>query len=158
MTALIVTASRHGSTREIAERVAEVLRTTAQTDTVVEDVAGAAAWLDTADAVVVAAPVYGGKLEKSAKAFLDSRRAELSQKSLVILYSGASPAPNRALADQLGTYGARDVKYLRGALVEERLGALEKLQIKLVKGRYGDFRDWNAVEHWAKGLSAHGVN
>ena len=84
MTALIVTASRHGSTREIAERVAEVLRTTAQTDTVVEDVAGAAAWLDTADAVVVAAPVYGGKLEKSAKAFLDSRRAELSQKLSLI--------------------------------------------------------------------------
>ena len=28
MTTLIVTASHHGSTREIAERVAEVLRTT----------------------------------------------------------------------------------------------------------------------------------
>ncbi len=157
MTTLIVTASHHGSTREIAERVAEVLRTTQQVETVVEDVAGSAAWLDTADAVIVAAPVYGGKLEKSAKAFLDTRRAELARKSLVILYSGAAPLPDRRLADQLATYGARDVRYVRGALVEERLSGVEKLKIKLVKGQYGDFRDWNAIEHWAKGLGAHGV-
>ena len=45
MTTLIVTSSAHGSTREIAERVAEVLRTSQAVPTVVEDVKGAAAWL-----------------------------------------------------------------------------------------------------------------
>ncbi|MBD4382352.1 flavodoxin, partial [Xanthomonas citri pv. citri] len=62
MTTLIVTSSAHGSTREIAERVAEVLRTSQAVPTVVEDVEGAAAWLATADAVIVAAPVYTGSL------------------------------------------------------------------------------------------------
>ena len=91
MTTLIVTSSAHGSTREIAERVAEVLRTSQAVPTVVEDVEGAAAWLTTADAVIVAAPVYTGSLAADARAFLDTRRAELADLPLVILASGGAP-------------------------------------------------------------------
>ena len=142
MTTLIVTSSAHGSTREIAERVAEVLRTSQAVPTVVEDVEGAAAWLATADAVIVAAPVYTGSFAADARAFLDTRRAELA----------------RPVREKLESYGPREVAYFRGALVEERLGRLEKLKLKLSRNEhYGDFRDWDAIEAWAKTLSGAGV-
>ena len=158
MTTLIVASSHHGSTREIAARVAEVLRTSQSVETVVEDPAGAGAWLDTADAVIVAAPVYTGSLDAEAKHFLDSRRAELSLRPLVILASGGAPEPLPKVAAQRETYGARDVAYFRGALVEERLSWIERMKLKVSKNEhYGDFRDWDAIERWAKSLTHHGV-
>ena len=158
MTTLIVTSSAHGSTREIAERVAEVLRTSQSVETVVEDVAGAPAWLATADAVIVAAPVYTGSLTAGARAFLDTRRAELADKPLVVLASGAGPELAPDVREKLETYGPREIAYFRGALVEERLGWLEKLKLKVSKNEhYGDYRDWDAIEAWAKSLSGHGV-
>ena len=131
MTTLIVTSSAHGSTREIAERVAEVLRTSQAVPTVVEDVEGAAAWLATADAVIVAAPVYTGSLAADARAFLDTRRAELADLPLVILASGGAPELARPVREKLESYGPREVAYFRGALVEERLGRLEDGQTVL---------------------------
>lgn len=157
MTTLFVTSSSHGSTREIAERVAQVLRSKQAVKTVVEDVAGAGAWMDTADAVVVCAPVYGGKLASDAKHFLDSRRAELTEKSLNIVVSGGCPELDAELRAQLESYRPRSVKYFRGAVVEERLGFLDKLKIKLAKGQYGDFRDWKAIEAYASTLANHGA-
>ncbi|PNL18655.1 flavodoxin domain-containing protein [Micrococcus sp. FDAARGOS_333] len=157
MTTLFVTSSSHGSTREIAERMAQVLRTKQAVETVVEDVAGAAAWLDTAYAVVVCAPVYAGKLAADAKRFLDSRRAELADKPLNIVVSGGSPQLDDALRIQLEAYRPRSVEYFRGAVTEERLGFLDKLKIKLAKGEYGDFRDWNAIEAHASALVQHGA-
>ena len=158
MTTLIVASSHHGSTREIAERVAEVLRSTQSVETVVEDPAGAASWLDSADAVIVAAPVYSGALDPEAKRFLDTRRAELSLRPLVILASGGGFELSPKVRAQLDTYGARDVAFFRGAVVEQRLSWRERLQLKVTKKEiYGDFRDWDAIESWAKGLTAHGV-
>ncbi|TFH99078.1 flavodoxin domain-containing protein [Micrococcus lylae] len=157
MTTLFVTSSSHGSTREIAERMAQVLRTKQAVETVVEDVAGAAAWLDTAYAVVVCAPVYAGKLAADAKRFLDSRRAELADKPLNIVVSGGSPQLDDALRIQLEAYRPRSVEYFRGAVTEERLGFLDKLKIKLAKGEYGDFRDWKAIEAHASALVQHGA-
>ncbi|MDY6054889.1 flavodoxin domain-containing protein [Micrococcus sp.] len=154
MTTLIVTASHHGSTREIAERVAEVLQEQQQIETVVEDVKGAAAWLDSADSVIVAAPVYRTRLAKEASAFLDSRRAELSTRPLVLLVSGGAPSLSPRLHAALQAYGPREIGYVRGAVVEERLSGLEKLQLKLSGNEnYGDFRDWAGLESWAKGLT-----
>ncbi|MEV4900236.1 flavodoxin domain-containing protein [Citricoccus sp. NPDC055426] len=158
MTTLVVASSQHGSTREIAERIAEVLRVNKGVTTVVEDTKDAPKWLATVDAVVVALPVYGGSLDKAGKAFLDSHRAELADKSLFIAASGGSPGLDPKLEAVLGTYGARDVTYLRGAVTEEKLGFLEKLLIKMAKGQFGDFRNWDAVEAWGKSLAARGAH
>ena len=49
------------------------------------------------------------------------------------------------------------MEYFRGAVTEERLGFLDKLKIKLAKGEYGDFRDWNAIEAHASALVQHGA-
>ncbi len=157
MTTLVVSSSAHGSTRQIAERVAQTLRDAQAIDTVVEDVSEAAAWLATADAVVVAAPVYKGRLAKDAQGFLDTRRAELTKKPLVLLVSGGAPELDADLRAKLEAYGPREIGYFRGAVVEERLGFLDKLKIKLAGARFGDFRQWDEIEHWAKSLHGHGA-
>ena len=76
----------------------------------------------------------------------------------VILASGGAPELARPVREKLESYGPREVAYFRGALVEERLGRLEKLKLKLSRNEhYGDFRDWDAIEAWAKTLSGAGV-
>ncbi|MGM7671198.1 flavodoxin domain-containing protein [Microbacterium sp. A93] len=158
MTTLVVASSQHGSTREIAERIAEVLRVNKGVTTVVEDTKDAPKWLATVDAVVVALPVYGGSLDKAGKTFLDSHRAELADKSLFIAVSGGSPELAPKLQATVDAYGARDTAYLRGAVTEAKLGFKDKMLIKLAKGQFGDFRNWEAVEAWGKSLAARGAN
>lgn len=158
MTTLVVASSQHGSTREIAERIAEVLRVNKGVTTVVEDTKDAPKWLATVDAVVVALPVYGGSLDKAGKAFLDTHRAELAGTSLFIAVSGGSPELAPRLREVVASYGARDVAYLRGAVTEEKLGFLDKLTIKLARGQFGDFRNWDAIEDWGKSLASHGAH
>ncbi len=158
MTTLVVASSQHGSTREIAERIAEVLRVKKGVTTVVEDTKDAPKWLATVDAVLVALPVYGGSLDKAGKAFLDSHRAELADKSLFIAVSGGNPELPPKLQEVVASYGARDVAYFRGAVTEAKLGFVERLSIKLAKGQFGDFRNWEAIEDWGKSLASHGAH
>jgi menaquinone-dependent protoporphyrinogen oxidase len=158
MTTLVVASSKHGSTREIAERVAKVLRVNKGVTAVVEDTQDAPKWLATVDAVVVAVPVYRDALHAPGRAFLDAHRAELADKSLSILVSGAAPELSPKLRAKVDTYGARAVTYQRGALYEEKLGFVEKLLIKAARGQYGDFRNWGAIEAWGKSLTTRGAH
>ncbi|MDI3330798.1 MAG: flavodoxin domain-containing protein [Micrococcus sp.] len=158
MTTLVVASSKHGSTREIGERIAEVLRTNKGVTTVVEDPQDAPKWLASVNAVVVALPIYAGSLEKDGKAFLDTHRAELANKSLFVLVSGAGPEFDGSLRTVLEAYGPKELGYFRGALFEEKLGWFEKLMIKVAKGQYGDFRDWPAIEAWGKSLATRGAS
>jgi menaquinone-dependent protoporphyrinogen oxidase len=158
MTTLVVASSKHGSTREIGERIAEVLHANKGVTTVVEDPQGAPKWLASVGAVVVALPIYAGSLEKAGKAFLDTHRAELANKSLFILASGAGPEFEDGLRTTLETYGPKEIGYFRGALVEAKLSRFEKLMIKLAKGQYGDFRDWQGIEAWGKALATRGAS
>lgn len=158
MTTLVVASSKHGSTREISERIAEVLRTNKGVTTVVEDPEDAPQWLASVAAVVVAVPIYGGSPDKAGKAFLDTHRAELANKPLFILASGAGPEFDAGLRTTLEAYGPKEIGYFRGALVEDRLSWFEKLMIKVAKGQYGDFRDWPAIEAWGKSLATRGAS
>lgn len=158
MTTLVVASSKHGSTREIGERIAAVLHANKGVTTVVEDPQGAPQWLASVNAVVVALPIYAGSLEKAGKAFLDTHRAELANKPLFILASGAGPEFDDGLRTTLEAYGPKEVGYFRGALYEEKLSWFEKLMIKLAKGQYGDFRDWQGIEAWGKSLATRGAS
>jgi menaquinone-dependent protoporphyrinogen oxidase len=158
MTTLVVASSKHGSTREIGERLAEVLRTNKGVTTVVEDTQGAPQWLASVNAVVVALPIYGGSPEKAGKAFLDTYRAELADKPLFILASGGGPELDDRVRSALQAYGPKELGYFRGALYEEKLGWFEKLLIKAAQGEYGDFRDWPAIEAWGKSLATRGAS
>lgn len=157
MTTLVAVESANGSTREIAERIAATLRNNKGVNAVVEDLDGAKKLLNRVDAVVVAAPVNNGTWNKKATAFVAANRAELEPKSLFLVASGASPVLDPEVKTVLEAFKPRGIGYLRGAVFEEKTGLLGRLKMKYTGGSYGDFRDWDAVDSWAKEIANRGA-
>ncbi|HEX9121800.1 MAG TPA: flavodoxin domain-containing protein [Actinomycetota bacterium] len=153
MTVLVTYASKHGSTRGIAEAIGSRLRERGVDAEVrpIREVAG----LERYDGVVVGSAVYLGSWMKEAQAFLD-RHAEALGRIPVCLFSsgptGTDPADGALLDKQrrrLDAVGARDHHVFAGALDPGHLGFLERRVVKAAKTPLGDFRDWSEVECWA---------
>lgn len=158
MTTMVVVASKHGSTAEIGERIASTLSARG-VSAHVKDISEAGKWLYETDHVVVGLPVYRQALWGPGKLFLDAHRSELGGKPLFLFAVGGSPVLESELESTLKQYPHREVAYFRGAVDSEKLGFLEKLQLKVAKQPLdADWRDWPAVEDWANGLLAYGVS
>jgi len=157
MTVLVTYASKHGSTRGIAEAIGDRLGERGMEVEVrpvreVED-------LERYDAVVLGSAVYIGSSMKEARALLD-RHAEALTRVPVWLFSSGPTADDpmeRALSARqlrrLDAVGARDHRLFRGALDPEALGFLERKAVKMAKQPLGDFREWSDVEAWADSIA-----
>lgn len=158
MTTMVVTASKHGSTAEIGERIASTLSARG-VKAHVKDVSEAEKWLYETDHVVLGMPVYRQKFLAQGPLFLDANRTELTGKPLFLYAVGGGPRLEQELYEQLKGYPNREIAYFRGALDSEKLSFIEKMQLKVAKQPAdADFRDWPAVEDWAHGLLAYGVS
>lgn len=158
MTTMVVTASKHGSTAEIGERIASTLSARGVAAHA-KDVSEAGRWLYETDNVVLGIPVYRQKLWGPGTLFLDAHRTELSGKPLFLFAVGGGPQLSPDLEARLRQYPHREVAYLRGAIDEEKLSFFEKLQLKVAKAPTdADLRDWPAIEDWANGMLAYGVS
>jgi menaquinone-dependent protoporphyrinogen oxidase len=153
MAVLVTYASKHGSTKGIAEAIGERLHERG-VDAEVLPIRGVQG-LEVYDGVVVGSGVYLGSWMKEAQAFLD-RHAEALRRIPVWLFSsgptGTDP-PDGALLDKqqrrLDAVGARDHHVFGGALNAGELGFLERRVVKATNTPLGDFRDWREVERWA---------
>lgn len=181
-TVLVVYGSRHGGTQGIAERIGEVLRTQglAAEVSAADHVAG----LGNADAVVVGSGVYMGSWLKEPIEFIQRNQTELAARPLWLFSSGplagstAKKSAGGPIEDALGpedgpgSGGRRKVEAL-SAVTHPRdhrvfLGAYDPkdpprtLAERIVrmmpaaKGILppGDFRDWVAIEAWAREIAA----
>ncbi|WP_022872118.1 flavodoxin domain-containing protein [Nesterenkonia alba] len=158
MTTMVVTASKHGSTAEIGERIAATLQARG-VSAHAKDIGEAGKWLHETDNVVVGMPVYRNKLLGEGTLFLEAHRTELQGKPLFLFAVGGGPTLAPELYAQLKRYPHREIAYFRGALEESKLSFIEKLQLKLVKSPSdADYRDWPAIEDWANSLLAYGVS
>ncbi|MBI1194005.1 MAG: hypothetical protein GC205_12670 [Bacteroidetes bacterium] len=159
---LVLYASKHGATRQIAEQVWRTLR----------DAGLHAELRDAQDApdpgryqaIVVGTAIYMGQWQSEAKNWLLRHQAALSQLPLWIFASGPTgqgdpaeslkgetvPQKLQALMDSLKP---REVRVFHGALRTDELNLLERMAIKAVKAPVGDFRDWKAIEQWAAEIS-----
>jgi len=102
--ALLVYATRHGSTRELAETVAEKLRAAGAEVELCE--ASTAPAPDGYDAVVVGAPMIRG-WHKAARAYVRRHRGALSQVPFVVFITAASLTED-GVADVRGVPVAKD--------------------------------------------------
>lgn len=156
-TVVVTAASRHGSTAEIADRVADRLRDDLPEPwSVCRSDPGNAWSLADADAVVLGSAIYFGRWLRPARRAL-KRIDDLEQ--LWLFSSGpVSPvdAENEQIIDQdervPSVHGDRHAAF-GGCLDPSRLTRLERFVTRLVHADAGDHRDWGAIDDWADGIA-----
>lgn len=158
MRVLVAHASRHGSTAEIAARIAAVLadRSLAVECHRVED----SPTLDEVDAVVLGGAVYAGSWPKSALAWVDQVAATAATMPVWVFSSGPAgdpprPAERPAQADAVAERLApRDHAVFAGVIDRSRLSFIERGIVAALRIPDGDYRDWAAITAWAEGIAS----
>jgi menaquinone-dependent protoporphyrinogen oxidase len=153
---LIATASKHGSTLDIADEIARVL-TRHGLEVTSKRVNEAAGMADLAgfDAALVGSAVYVGNWLAEAVAFVDRHAAELAQMPVWLFSSGPVGQPAMPAGDPTGTdemvakTRARGHRVFAGRLDVTQLGMGERMIVRLLRAPTGDYRDWQAVTAWA---------
>jgi menaquinone-dependent protoporphyrinogen oxidase len=148
---LVAYATKHGSTRELAERIGETIQATGLRVHVrpaagVEDVHGYSG-------VVLGGSVYMGRWHRQAHRFLSRHGGALADRPLAVFASGpveGGPVDWRQAREQLDTALARhDVDPVA---VEVFGGRIDPSQFRFPFSRLqaADSRDWDAVEVWGR--------
>jgi menaquinone-dependent protoporphyrinogen oxidase len=158
MTVLVTYASKHGSTEEIAERIAATLRrsgieTDLQPVEAVRDV-------EPYTAVVLGSAIYYGSWLNEAREFVHRAEIALAARPVWLFSSGplgvevkdAEPQP-KEVAEFQRRVSPRDPRVFFGALHYSQLSFMERMVVKGVRAPEGDFRDWNAIEVWAESIA-----
>ncbi|MDX2545117.1 flavodoxin domain-containing protein [Streptomyces sp. WI04-05B] len=155
---LVAYGTTNGSTAEIAEAVAKVLREDGLTVDVLpaRTVASVASY----EAVVVGGGVYAGRWQKDARRFLRHHRRALTGRPLWMFSSGPLDAsaserdipPVPGVKRAMIRLDAREHVTFGGCLEEGAKGFIARKIISSGKG--GDFRDFPAIEAWAKRVAS----
>ncbi len=167
MSILVAYASKHGATQQIAERIAEKLRTAGQEAEarpikIAGDLAGY-------DAFVIGSAVYFGSWQKEATAFVRRNRALLASRPVWLFSSGPlgteardaqgrdvrDAAVPKEIAELQQAITPRDHHVFFGKLDRGRLGIMDRLVASMpaFPGAEGDFRDWADIQAWAESIA-----
>jgi menaquinone-dependent protoporphyrinogen oxidase len=158
MKALVAVASRHNATRDIAELIADELRTSG----LEVDLRAADDVLDISgyEAVVLGSGVYMGRWLPAARHFVDVHGPDLRTVPVWLFSSGPlgteDPKPHGDPADipaLLEATHAREHMVFAGKLEKRSLGLAERLMAKAVHAPEGDFRDLGAVMAWVRSIA-----
>jgi menaquinone-dependent protoporphyrinogen oxidase len=158
---LVAFASKYGATKEIAEKIGEVLKQ----EGLQADVLPVKSVKNLADyqAIVIGSAVYMFNWRKEASNFLQSNEKTLSGLPVWVFSSGPTEKGDpvklvegllvpKALKPVIDRIKPRDITVFHGAM-NEKMGILEKWMVKMAKGQFGDFRDWDMITAWAKGVA-----
>lgn len=166
---LVAYTSKHGATKEIAERIAATLAGSGLE--VVAQPAQEAADVAAYDAVVIGGAAYYGSWLKEATAFVRQHEAILAERPVWLFSSGPlgtettdakgqdilTAAEPKEFAEFKEAIAPRDLHVFFGRLDPHALGFAERLVRSLPAGRgllpEGDFRDWAAIDSWAKEIA-----
>ncbi len=157
---LVVAASRHGSTAEIAAALARDLTASeaakkaglAAVAIAVEQRPDPAAF----DAVVLGSAVYMGRWLDVARQFAAAHTAALRTRPVWLFSSGPiggmvlpGDEPHDA-APLVALTAARAHRVFPGRLDKDRLTFGERAMVNAMRAPVGDFRDWAEVRSWAE--------
>ena len=157
---LVTYASKYGATKEIADKIGEVLHQAGlQADVLpingIQD-------LKQYNAFILGSAIYIGKWHKDAVVFLKKNEKILTDMPIWLFSSGPTgkgdpvklfhglrlPANLQPIADCIQP---RDIAVFNGYINPEKINFIEKWSIKsLVKKPMGDFRDWDSIVTWAR--------
>jgi menaquinone-dependent protoporphyrinogen oxidase len=159
---LVAYASQYGSTAEIAEKIGEVLRKENLEVSIlaVNEIRDVSSY----GAVILGSGVYAGHWLKDAVNFLESNEKVLATKPVWIFSSGPTgegepieimhgwrfPEAQQSLISHIKP---RDIRLFHGKIDPDKLHLGDKLIVKAVRAKMGDFRDWDMISTWAKEIS-----
>lgn len=156
-TVLVTAGSKHGSTTDIARRIARELEAggLAVVEAAPADVADPARF----DAIVLGSAVYAGHWTSDAMD-LARKIGQHSPPPPTWLFSsgpvGAPPKPEEDPVDASEVTeitSARDHHVFAGKLDRAKLNFAEKAIMVALRAPEGDFRDWDAIDMWAREIA-----
>jgi menaquinone-dependent protoporphyrinogen oxidase len=155
---LVAYGTTNGSTAQIAEAVAEVLRKGG----LIPDLSPARSVVDVTpyDAVVLGSGLYAGRWHRDARRFVSRHGRQLAERPLWLFSSGPLDSsaserdipPVRGVRRTMVRLGARSHVTFGGCLEEGATGRIAQSIVRNEKG--GDFRDFGAIEDWAARIAA----
>jgi len=157
MKILVTAASRHGSSAEIARLIGGILEDAGIDVDILEpdDVTSLAGY----DGAVIGSSVYMGRWLDPVRRLIDRCHGEFAGRSVWLFSSGplgepAKPESETIDVERMRTAtGAVDHRVFPGRLVKSELGFAEKVVVAGVRAPYGDFRPWDDVSTWARGIA-----
>jgi menaquinone-dependent protoporphyrinogen oxidase len=159
MNAIVVFDTKHGTTADVAARIAGQLGEGSRL-VYLRDKGAERVDLSDCELVVVGGPVYAGRWSKRAAAFARLREGELSEKKFAYFSVGNVSAEGTAsakgtLPPALAEAAIASAKF-GGAFRWDSLNFVERLIVKAVSGKSGDSSttDWAAVDSFADRLQA----
>ncbi len=164
MKVLVCAASRHGATAQIAERIATVLRQSLGDGSgpaeVVLRPAGQAGTLAGFDAFVLGRAIYRGHWLDQARKLVAGHSEDLYGRPVWLFSSGPVGDPLKPsglqavdVTDVIAGTGALEHRLFAGKLDRHALGPAEKALVTSLHARDGDYRDWTAVDDWARSIA-----
>jgi menaquinone-dependent protoporphyrinogen oxidase len=160
---LVAYASKHHSTEEIAETVAEILRLSPEFAVEFQAVE---AVNDVRDyqVVILGSAVYAGQWQGEAVHFLKTHAGELAHKQVWLFSSGPLGEGDprelskgwlfpESLQPVISHIAPRDIALFHGKIDAESMTFGERMIAKLVKAPVGDFRDWEQIRRWAERIA-----
>jgi menaquinone-dependent protoporphyrinogen oxidase len=169
MVVLVAHASEHGSTQQIAERIAARLgeqALAAQARSVAEVTA-----VTGYDAFVVGSAIHGGDWLPAGAAFLDSHRLALagypvwlfSVSTIGEQSSAFPPRVARWMRNMMKVPRAvttvevevrqRDHHAFAGVIQPDHWGLSGRIFLRVFGGRFGDHRNWQEIDAWAMSIA-----
>ena len=165
MKALVAYASKNGSTAEIAQAIAEELRTHGLEADCRE--AGEVRDLGPYDAVVLGSAVYAKRWRSSARRFLGRHGGALSAMRWWVFSSGpvGEPKPEDEakaaewleppkIIAKVERLGAREHVVFGGRVPTEPHNFIERAMVKNTPKEVADRRDWEEIRRWAAGIAS----
>jgi menaquinone-dependent protoporphyrinogen oxidase len=158
MRVLVSMASRHGATREIGAAIARVLEAEGLDVEVVDP--ERVTTVEPYDGIVLGSAVYAGRWLAPARELVDRELAGLRARRVWLVSSGPigdPPKPEVVPPDAEAIRertGALDHQVFEGRLDRSQLGFAEKVIASAVRAESGDFRPWDAVMDWSRGIAA----
>lgn len=163
MFVLVGYASPHGSTREIAEWIAAKIRdggSEVDTRSLSEPVD-----VSPYEAVVLGSAIHNQSWRPEATEFVYSHLSHLTEVPVWLFSVGmarvlggrweANASEPKGLPGIREAIHPLDHHLFTGAVHQEHLPLLGRLFYRLMRGRYGDFRDWQEIDSWAGEIASH---
>jgi menaquinone-dependent protoporphyrinogen oxidase len=159
---LVTYSSKHGSTAEIAERIGATLKEAGIDVTImpVKEVKDPSAY----GAIVLGSASYYGRWRGDAVKFLKKNASRLAGMPAWLFMSGPTGKGDpkellkgvlypASLQPVIDTIKPREVAAFHGNSSPEHFSGWEKWVLRRVGADAADFRDWDMIMSWAKGIA-----